>query len=180
MSHTFPLAPKRKRGYDVAAVNEFLERARRTYDGEEHSMTAELVREAAFPMVRGGYQMRYVDAALDRLEDVFFERERRDFLREHGGDRWRADLQYLAAEVQSRAARRRGSRFRRRGWLSYGYRRSQVDAFIDRLSDALSGATSMHPSAVRESVFHAEWRGYDEAQVDAYLDAAVELLLAKR
>ena len=101
-------------------------------------------------------------------------------MREHDGEQWRAALKELGHDVQARASRNKGSRFRRRGILASGYRRSQVDAFIDRISDALSGVTSMNPSVVREAVFHSEWRGYDEAQVDAFLDAVVELLLSER
>jgi DivIVA domain-containing protein len=176
----FPMAKKRSRGYDIDAVNEFLERARQTYDGTTVAVTADDVRDAAFPLKRSGYETRFVDAALDRLEDVFFERERRQFLRERGGDQWRAELRSLGNDVQGRASRPKGHRFRRRGILSSGYRRSQVDAFVERISDALSGVTSMSPAVVREAVFHSEWRGYDEAQVDAFLDAVVDLLLSER
>ncbi len=180
VSTKFPLAQGRQRGYDRKAVDAFLEEARLSYDGESDSVDSSRVRDTAFPLKPGGYQTRYVDAALDRLEDVFFERERRKFLREHGGDRWRQELRELGYEVQARAARPKGRRFRRRGLLTFGYRRSQVDAFVDRISDALSGVTTITPVDVRESVFHSEWRGYDEAQVDAYLDAVVELLLSSR
>jgi DivIVA domain-containing protein len=130
---------------------------------------------------RGGYTPRYVDAAMDRLEEVFFERERRALLRAQGDDAWWAETRQLLSEVRGRIQRTRGKRFRRRGIFATGYRRSQVDAFLDRIAEMFERRElALKPAEVRDVVFHSEWRGYDEDQVDALLDAVVELILATR
>ena len=51
---------------------------------------------------------------------------------------------------------------------------------MDRIASALAGKTDLTPTQLRESVFHSSWRGYDEAQVDAYLDAVIEIMLSER
>jgi DivIVA domain-containing protein len=90
-------------------------------------MTAEEVRRTAFGLKRGGYASRYVDAAMDRLEEVFFERERRARVRAEGEEAWWEETRQLLSEVRGRMQRPRGKRFRRRGVFATGYRRSQVD-----------------------------------------------------
>lgn len=183
--HTsFPLASGSQRGYHPEQVDDFLSRARSAYEGasgEQAVMTAEEVRRTAFAVKRGGYAPRYVDAALDRLEDVFYERRRRALLREQGEEAWWAETRQLLSEVRGRIQRPRGKRFRRRGFFATGYRRSQVDAFLDRIAEMFERRElALQPADVRDVVFHSEWRGYDEDQVDALLDAVVELILATR
>jgi DivIVA domain-containing protein len=183
--HTsFPLANGSQRGYHPEQVDDFLTRARAAYEGSGAtpvSMTAEDVRHTAFAVKRGGYTPRYVDAAMDRLEEVFFERERRALLRAQGDDAWWAETRQLLSEVRGRIQRTRGKRFRRRGIFATGYRRSQVDAFLDRIAEMFERRElALKPAEVRDVVFHSEWRGYDEDQVDALLDAVVELILATR
>jgi DivIVA domain-containing protein len=118
---------------------------------------------------------------MDRLEEVFFERERRALLRAQGDDAWWAETRQLLSEVRGRIQRTRGKRFRRRGIFATGYRRSQVDAFLDRIAEMFERRElALKPAEVRDVVFHSEWRGYDEDQVDALLDAVVELILATR
>ena len=180
----FPIVNGRHRGYRIDPVDAFLTRARDTYTGAaegERVVTADEVRQAAFPLVTGGYSVRHVDAALDRLEDVFYERERRARMRDAGEDAWWDDTRAILSEVRGRIGRPAGKRLRRRGVFATGYRRTQVDAFLDRVGAMFERReVSMSPTEVREAVFHAEWRGYDEAQVDALLDAIVELILATR
>ena len=181
---SFPLATGSQLGYNQEQVDAFLERARSTYDGasdEGPIMTAEGVRQMAFPVKRGGYSARYVDAAMDRLEEVFYERERRARVRSEGEDAWWDETRQLLSEVRGRMQRPRGQRFRRRGIFATGYRRSQVDAFLDRVSEMFERREiAIQPSDVRDVVFHPQWRGYDEDQVDALLDGVVELILATR
>lgn len=181
---TFPLAERGEKGYRIDQVDDFLDLARRSYEGaadEGEALRAADLRGAAFDVKRRGYGARYVDAAIDRLEDVFFERERRTDIRTRGEDAWWNDTRQLLSEVRGRLARPRGKRFRRRGILATGYRRSQVDAFLDAIDEGLKNRRFVHtPAEVREVVFHSQWRGYDEAQVDALLDAIVELILATR
>jgi len=42
----------------------------------------------------------------------------------------------------------------------------------------LAGNGALTTAEVRGVVFHAQWRGYDEDQVDALLDAIVDLMIA--
>ena len=182
--HTaFPLASKSQPGYQQEQVDAFLERARTTYEGAggEIGMTSEEVRRTAFAVKRGGYAARYVDAAMDRLEEVFFERERRARMRAAGEEAWWEETRELLSEVRGRLHRPRGRRFRRRGIFATGYRRSQVDAFLDRVADMFENRElGFTPAEVRDVVFHPQWRGYDEDQVDALLDGVVELILSTR
>lgn len=180
----FPRATRRHLGYRPEQVDEFLARARSSYEGLEASgggVTADEIRSTAFGVARGGYAIRYVDAALDRLEEVFFERERRAAIRAAGEDVWWDDTRRLLSEVRGRLQRPRGKRFKTRGILATGYRKSQVDAFLDRILAMFENRElSIAPADVRDVVFHAQWRGYDEDQVDALLDAVVELILSTR
>lgn len=180
----FPISTKRQIGYDQEQVDEFLARARATYEGEAgggQSMTADDVRRMAFAVKSGGYAARYVDAAMDRLEEVFFERERRALVRAEGEDAWWDESRALLSDVRGRLRRARGKRFRRRGFFATGYRRAEVDAFLDRIEGMFENRNlSLKPAEVRDVVFHSQWRGYDEDQVDALLDGVVELILATR
>lgn len=183
MTSAFPLASGKQLGYRIDEVDHFLDRARSTY--ETHGrvvapVTAAEIRAKAFSVKRRGYAARFVDVAMDRLEEVFFERERRARIAAIGEDAWWAEVQVLLSEVRGRLQRERGKRFRRRGWFATGYRRSQVDAFLDRAAGMLSGNEALATADVRSAVFHAEWRGYDEDQVDAFLDAIIEVMLSVR
>lgn len=185
--HAFPTTKKRQLGYDPEPVDAFLDRARATYEHKAEeagaALTSSEIRTMSFKVRKGegAYVTRYVDAALDRLEEVFFERERRAALRAQGEEAWWKETRTLLSEVRGRLTRPRGKRFKRRGLFASGYRRSEVDAFIDRLADMFDRREmTVKPAEVRDVVFHAQWRGYSEDQVDALLDAVVELILATR
>lgn len=181
--NAFPLAEGSQLGYQFDQVDAFLERARQTYDQDqvtENPVTSVEIRRAAFPLKRRGYSARFVDAAMDRLEEVFYERERRTRMAEIGDEAWWAEVGQLLRDVRGRLDRPRGKRFSRRGFFASGYRRSQVDAFLDRVSALFAGEAQLSTAEVRSVVFHSEWRGYNEDQVDALLDAVIELLLATR
>lgn len=184
MHTAFPLAVGSEPGYQPEQVDAFLIRARSAYEGApdpDTSLTSREVRGTAFAVKRGGYAARYVDAALDRLEEVFFERERRAAVRSEGEDLWWEETRALLSEVRGRIGRPRGRKFRRRSMFATGYRRSQVDAFLARVGDMFERREfDLQPADVREVVFHSERRGYDEDQVDALLDAVVDLMLATR
>lgn len=183
MISAFPLASGKQLGYRIDEVDAFLERARGSYEQQGQSaepVTAAEIRGTAFPLARKGYTARFVDAAMDRLEEVFYERERRTFIDGQGEDAWWAQTQQLLSEVRGRLERPRGKRFRRRGIFASGYRVSQVDAFLDRVTGMLAGHETLTTPQVRGAVFHPQWRGYDEDQVDELLDCVIELMLAVR
>ena len=77
VADTFPRASKLGKGYDVDQVEAFLTRARSAYEdgGRGPAMTSWHVRTVGFDLVRGGYEVEAVDAALDRIEDAFARRE---------------------------------------------------------------------------------------------------------
>lgn len=188
----FPLATGKEPGYRRDQVDAFLDRARTGYeasnaespDGKGGSVdgviTSGEIRRIAFSVRRKGYSARHVDAAMDRLEEVFFERERRVRMAEIGEEAWWEETKQLLSEVRDRLGRPKGKRFRRRGLFASGYRRSEVDAFLDSVTAMLQGEGSLTTSEVRSAVFHTQWRGYHEDQVDALLDAVVVLMLAIR
>ncbi|HEY0486961.1 MAG TPA: DivIVA domain-containing protein [Mycobacteriales bacterium] len=65
-----------------------------------------------------------------------------------------------------------GERFRRRA-LKRGYKVDEVDDFLERVEDSLSGRTrggAVTADDVREVVFRVRFGGYDEWQVDKHLD----------
>ncbi|MGD9606596.1 MAG: DivIVA domain-containing protein [Leucobacter sp.] len=182
MSTAFPLATGRELGYHREQVDGFLDRARSSYEQApaDDPVTSAEIRRTAFPLKRKGYSARYVDAALDRLEEVFFERERRARVAEIGEEAWWDETRQLLSEVRGRLGRPAGKRFKRRGIFATGYRRSEVDAFLDLINSMLHGESTLTTVEVRGVVFHSQWRGYSEDQVDALLDAVIVLMLSTR
>lgn len=183
MNAPFPTAKRKRDGYNREQVDAFLERARKSYDGdasEDEVVKSADLRMVSFDLKRGGYQIRFVDAALDRLEDVFFEREKREALRTYGEQAWLNALDTRAKELRNRLEAQRGQRFKRTGVFTSGYKRSEVDLFLDRVLIYLNGGAPLTALEVRDVTFHPQTRGYSEDQVDAFLDAVVGFILASR
>ena len=183
MNTTFPDAERKEHGYHRGQVDEFLARARASFEEATESddrVTSAEIRRTAFAVRRSGYSARHVDAAMDRLEEVFFERERRARIAEVGEEAWWEDTRQLLSELRGRLGRPKGKRFKRRSIFASGYRRAQVDAFLDLVDAMLQGHGSLTTADVRSVVFHTEWRGYNEDQVDALLDAVIVLMLSTR
>lgn len=177
---TFPLATPKALGYEQAAVDAFLERARQAFQGTDSSLTSAELRTVTFPMVKGGYLPAEVDSAVERLEDTFAEREREARISEVGLERWNAEARELAQEILNRIGRAKGRRFRRAGIVSYGYNVADVDAFADRVHDFFTAGAQLSRSEVRTIVFRPQIRGYDESQVDFLLDELIRVMLAVR
>ena len=71
-----------------------------------------------------------------------------------------------------------GQRFRRRA-LRRGYKVDEVDAFLDRVEATLAGDPVGAPvtgQEVHDVVFRVRFGGYDEWQVDVYLDRVARQL----
>lgn len=175
---TFPVTGKREKGYAASQVDEFFDRARTEYDAPQPALTSVDIRQAGFDLVRGGYDPRPVDAALERLEQAFAQRERSVALATAGPDAWRAQAKRQARVIVDRLQRPEGKRFRRTGLFSTGYRRHDVDEFSQRIIDVFCVGTPLTADEVRDVTFGRERHGYDEAQVDAVLDRTIEILLA--
>ncbi|MEN2740744.1 DivIVA domain-containing protein [Microbacterium sp. X-17] len=176
----FPVATGRARGYDRAAVDAFLARARASFEGDSDAppLQAGDVREAAFPLVRRGYVVESVDAALARIEDAFAERERAHALGRVGAGVWVEQTREAAQTILDRLTRPKGHRFARTGIMRYGYRVDEVDLVTDRIARFLSAGDSVTVEQVRSVAFRMQRGGYSEVQVDAVLDAVVEVMLA--
>ncbi|MBG6224018.1 DivIVA domain-containing protein [Arthrobacter sp. CAN_A2] len=181
-STPFARVGRRELGYNTRQVDRFLTRARGSYDAEDpdtDAITSSDVRAMAFDPARGGYEPQTVDAALDRLEDVFAQREREHLIRTEGEDAWLRKIGRAAAVLRRRLHRPAGERFRRptkQGSPSYNI--EDVDRLCDELLEYLENHAPMSVDVVRRAVFR-EARGadgYEENQVDAFLDRVIELM----
>ncbi len=182
-SGTFPRSGRAVPGYDVAQVDAFLAEARRAYDGEGDAtdgVDAARIRHTSFRMRRGGYSPPHVDAALERLEDAFAERERERDVARLGEEAWLRRAHERADEITARLARADGEKFRRVGRMSGGYDPAEVDRFLTRVSRFFAEGRPMSVDEVRQVVFRTRRGGYSEAQVDLLLDAVIDVMLAVR
>lgn len=181
---TFPRARKPRLGYKIDQVEEFLQLARRAYDGTsepgDEPMTSERIRLTAFAMQKGGYSTEHVDAALARLEDAFAAQERQDAARLHGDEAWLREARLTAQVVSNRLARPEGERFERMNPLVLGYNVRDVDKFADKLTRYFRDGWPISIDDVRTVVFTTQRGGYRESQVDLVLDAVVDVMLAVR
>jgi DivIVA domain-containing protein len=178
LSAAFPEAHGREKGYDKKSVDAFVSRARRAFEAGGEPLTAADVRQASFPLVRHGYAIASVDAALGRIEDAFAARERSTAVAEAGVQAWVGHTRELAQEVLDRLSRPPQHRFDRVSALRYGYRVSEVDLVTDKLARYLETGESVTVEQVRSVAFRMQRGGYRETQVDAVLDAVVEVMLA--
>lgn len=181
----FPEAPRRVLGYDRAAVDAFLERARQEFEGEPSAdgvpyLDAAAVRTAAFPLVKRGYAIEPVDAALARIEDAFAARDREAAVAASGTRVWVERARDDAQVLLDHLARPRRRRFARVGWLRFGYRIDEVDLVADRLVEYFEAGRPITVDQVRAVAFRMQRRGYQEEQVDALLDAVIDVMLAVR
>lgn len=175
----FPEVTGRRKGYDRQAVDSFLQRARDAFESsDDPEIDAATVRRTAFPLVRGGYAVPAVDAAVGRIEDAFAAREREYALSRAGARAWVGRSRNLAQEVLDRLGRPPRQRFERVGVLAYGYRVDEVDIVADRIVRYLESGEPLTVEQVRSVAFRMQRGGYREAQVDAVLDAVVEVILA--
>jgi DivIVA domain-containing protein len=183
VSTTFPRARKSRKGYDIEQVEDFLEEARQAYAAEPGApvaVTSDSIRTMGFPLTKGGYSAKQVDAALERLEDAFASRERDRAIQAQGEEAWYSDARKTAQEILTRLARPVGNRFDRISFLSKGYHRKDVDAFAERLTQYFQQGKPMSIDEVRTVVFRQQSGGYREAQVDYLLDSVVSIMLAVR
>jgi DivIVA domain-containing protein len=166
------------KGYEKRSVDEFLIRARQAFEAGGAPLTAAEVRQVAFPIVRRGYVIAAVDAALGRIEDAFAAREREAAVTSDGAHAWVGRTRETAQIVLDRLSRPPGRRFARVGPLRYGYRVDEVDLVADKLARYLETGDSVTIEQVRAVAFRMQRGGYKEVQVDAVLDAVIEVMLA--
>lgn len=179
----FSRAPKSKQGYNVKQVEDFLATARAAYESDRGTgaeLTAADIRRTAFDLEKGGYATDQVDAALERLEDAFALRERERARARLGDAAWYGEARSTAQVILNRLAREDGHKFTRTGPLTVGYRRSDVDAFADRLIEYFRDGKPVGVEEVRTTTFRPQRGGYRESQVDTLLDSVTDVMLAVR
>ncbi len=179
MADLFPTVGRWASGYDREEVEEFFSRAKAAYEGGEAEMTSEDVRSAAFDLVRHGYDPAMVDAALDRLEAAFIQRNRSEFITSDGQEAWMGEVAERATTLYPRLVRPHGERFAppERG---RGYEVSAVDETLDRLVAYFDHGEALSAQELRSVTFPSARKSgaYAEGAVDAFLDRAVDVLLA--
>lgn len=175
MSDKFPRA--KKRGYSIEQVEEFLGHARTQYlDPSSTEMDVKTIRATRFDLAKHGYSISVVDAAMEKLEDVFAQRELEKSFGLLGFSAFLAETNDLRDLLLSRVDRKKGKRFARRFWPLRGYNRRQVDSLCSLLANHLNQSSPLALRDVRLTVFKPKRGGYAEYQVDAFIDRIVELL----
>jgi DivIVA domain-containing protein len=171
-------------GYNAKQVDQFLQRAKvalETPKAAVHGVNSSDVRSVSFDPVKGGYSAAVVDAALDRLEDAFARRERDELIAAKGEDAWLREIGNLSGILRGRLHRPDGERFRHpTKKKARSYNIQDVDNLCYDLIGYLEEDKPLSVDSVRRAVFRpAEGHhGYEETQVDAFLDRVVELMAA--
>ncbi len=178
MAKMFPRVKVTHTGYHMDQVEDFFDDAREDYE-DGGQMTAAQVRAAAFDLVRGGYDPTAVDDALDRVEAALAARERVAFIEQHGQEEWMKEVASRATVLYPRLTRPDGLRFRPPG-RGKGYERGAVDAVMVRLIDFFDSGRPLSSQDLRTVTFPAApaARAYGEGPVDAFIDRAIDILLA--
>lgn len=181
MSELFPDAEKGTPGYHKADVSEFLDRAKRVYEGLEEGIDSSVIRQVSFPLVNeDGFETEAVDQALWRLEEAFAKRERAGQTEEVGEAGYFKNIRHKAQEILDRVARPEKEKFRRSKLIQPGYSVRDVDDFCNRLVSYFQGQEAISVATVRNQKFRTQLGGYDEIQVDKVLDETVAVILAVR
>ncbi|MFQ4148527.1 DivIVA domain-containing protein [Arthrobacter sp. LAPM80] len=180
----FKLVGPKEVGYNVKQVDVFLERARAYFlntDTPGTAITSLDVRTASFAPARGGYSAQAVDAAMDRIEDEFVLREKELLIAAEGEKAWMMKIGKTASVLRARLHRPDGQRFRRPSRKSsQSYNIDDVDVLCRELLVYIEDNGELSVDVVRRAVFAPEKgnSGYEESQVDAFLDRVVELMAA--
>ncbi|WP_370739536.1 DivIVA domain-containing protein [Arthrobacter glacialis] len=178
----FKLVGPKEIGYNVKQVDVFLERARAYFlstDTHGNAITSLDVRTASFDPARGGYSAQAVDAAMDRIEDEFVLREKELLIGAEGEKAWMMKIGKTASVLRARLHRPDGDRFRRPSKKSaQSYNINDVDVLCRELLVYIEDNGELSVDIVRRAVFAPEKGsdGYEESQVDAFLDRVVELM----
>ncbi|MDO5645349.1 MAG: hypothetical protein Q4G21_06645 [Dermabacter sp.] len=178
MSSAFERVGRFSTGYSVREVNDFLARARAAYEGGDESFQPADVMTASFTVERGGYNMRVVDEALDRLSDAFALQYRDEAIARDGEQAWVAALTERADVLRERLERPAGERFAPAGAGERAYDRADVDALCDQLYAYFTQGHAMSVDDVRRAAFRRRSGadGYREAVVDVYLDHVADVM----
>lgn len=182
MAELFPTVKGLAKGYEPEQVAAFFEDARVAYENQltAEAFSGEQIRTSAFDLVRGGFDVATVDAALNRLEAAFIQRDRSAFVAANGEGAWFDKVADEATSLYPRLLRPAGERFRHPEGRGQGYSVPQVDALLDRLSAFFDDRQTLTEAQLRTVTFKVT-RGqnaYDEAQVDAFIGRAIQVLVS--
>ncbi|KAB7785716.1 DivIVA domain-containing protein [Bifidobacterium cebidarum] len=185
-------AGKRKLGYDTAQVDAFLERAHALYDSEGINLTQQDIQSVSFDLAKDGYVISQVDATLNRLERAVVDKQTAWEIAQQGRVAWKAQTEKLYQEVASHVERAPRERFKPGEPKHPSYDRKQVDRIADQVvdkaaaslgvdgvtQDDVKGLADLNASAVNNVIFTQRKgkKGYDERQVDYFLNVCVQLL----
>ncbi len=175
MSFPFPKTRPNKLGYKPEDVDAFIERARVEFN-ERHDGHELGIREHEFELVKGGYSVSAVDAALDRLEDSFAKRYYQAQVEALGHEGLLERANHIRVLLVGRMERPAGKKFSSTGFILRGYSKKQVDEFLNLVSTHIETRSNLSLDAVRKVLFTAKRGGYAENQVDAFIDKVIELL----
>ncbi|MFC4395909.1 MULTISPECIES: DivIVA domain-containing protein [Micrococcaceae] len=181
---SFERVQRTEYGYNAKQVDQFLQRARvslETPEAATEPVNSSDVRAVSFDPVKGGYSAAVVDAALDRLEDAFARRERDELIAAQGEEAWLREIGNLSGILRGRLHRPDGDRFRRPSKKKgRSYNTDDVDRLCHELIAYLEQDKPLSVDSVRRAVFRPAvgQEGYEESQVDAFLDRVVELMAA--
>jgi DivIVA domain-containing protein len=181
---SFDRVQRNQYGYNAKQVDQFLQRARVSFEAPGSAgrpVKSADVRAVTFDPVKGGYAAAGVDAALDRLEDALALRERDELIGERGEEAWLREIGRLAGLLRGRLHRPDGERFRRPSKAkARSYNTTDVDDLCHELIGYLESERPLSVDNVRRAVFRpAVGRdGYEENQVDVFLDRVVQLMAA--
>lgn len=183
---------KRKFGYNVSQVNEFLERAHKSYVSNDMELTQKDIQEVSFDLERNGYVISQVDAALSRLENAVVDKITEYDISHRGRVVWKAELEDIYRTLLKHAKRAERQRFAPGEDKRPSYDRTQVDELVNQILDKIAVSLGRAPSwdteedildeieseFVSDIVFTQRKgkHGYDERQVDYYLNACVRVL----
>ncbi|MCQ9367757.1 DivIVA domain-containing protein [Brevibacterium sp. 50QC2O2] len=181
METNFPRMTGWKSGYDPAQVDSFFKRARESFERSTTlpgDLDARAVRTVGFDLVRKGYHVGVVDAALDRLEDAFAKRAQEQLIAGAGQNAWVNELTRAAGSLRGRLQRPYGERFDQAEPGRIGYDLTEVDALCDKIRAYLSDGVPMSVDEVRRVLFKTRrgHKAYNEDQVDAFIDRVVEVM----
>ncbi len=164
-------------GYNPQQVDALLERAKAQYESPDQILLrASDLRGLRLDLVRGGYSISQVDAALDNLEDHFISAEVIAFRQRFGEPELARRFEELQQALLPRLRRAKVKRFTKVSWLSRGYERKKVDELCDQLVVHFNGGAKVRVAQVRRAQFTATRSGYSMPQVDSFLDKVIEAL----
>ncbi|WP_129662100.1 DivIVA domain-containing protein [Rothia uropygialis] len=178
----------KKSGYSVRQVREILDRCGRDMELlrqglAEGVITADEIRAVEFEPEKGGYEPADVDFALESYEDRFATVEKQISIQQNGHEAWHDYASQLADLVMGRLKRNDGERFRRPARRRIeGYFVGDVDSLCADLLEYFRHSDDLKPTLIRRASFRAATskHAYDEAQVDAFLEKAIQLTQALR